>query len=96
MTKTLWDLLETPPANCEAIANLVSWSMNEDARTGTALLAFLDLIGYSAEHYGEPQNHPNYRPGYLEMDYLADALKEYADNPGDAWDFVCEIVTADE
>ena len=33
--------------------------------------------------------------GYLELDYLADALKEYADRPGDVMEFVNKLMEAE-
>lgn len=94
----LWELLETPPANCEAVANLIEWSMNYDLSTGTPYHIFLDLIGYSGERYGANLFAGDYSRviGYMEADYLADALKEYATNPRDVEAFIDAISEADE
>ena len=100
MTKTkqtIWDLLETPKESCESVSNLISWSMNYDLKTGTPYHIFLDLIGYSDEHYGENlfKGDPRSILGYLEIDYLADALKEYAENPQAVSDYIDLIDEAD-
>ena len=82
--QTIWDLLENPKPNQEQTAGLISWSMNYDLKTGTPYHLFLDLIGYSAENYGTPLfdlNNVQKVLGYMELDYLGDALKEYAENP---------------
>lgn len=94
----LWELLETPPANCEAVANLIHWSMNYDLRTGTPYHIFLDLIGYSEEHYGEKLFTGDYSRviGYLEADYLGDALKEYAHRPSEVEAFIDAVSEADK
>jgi hypothetical protein len=63
--------------------------MNYDIKTGTPYHLFLDLIGYSDENYGDTlyKGNPRNVLGFMEIDYLADALKEYATNPQEveAW-----------
>ena len=97
--QTIWDLLENPKLNQEHTAGLISWSMNYDLKsTGTPYLLFLDLIGYSAENYGQPLfnlNNIQKVMGYMELDYLADALKEYAENPQAVLDFIGAIDEAE-
>ena len=97
--QTIWDLLENPKPSQEHTAGLISWSMNYDLpSTGTPYLLFLDLIGYSAENYGQPLfNLANVQKvmGFMELDYLADALKEYAENPQAVLDFIQAIDNAD-
>jgi hypothetical protein len=87
--KGFWDLIETPAANVAEVTNLIHWSMNYDLRTGTPYHLYLDLIGYSDEHYGEAlyKGNPRKVLGFMEIDYLGDALKEYASNPQavEAW-----------
>lgn len=97
-TKTIWDLLENPNPNQENIAGLISWSMNYDLKTGTPYHIFLDLIGYSADEYGSNLfNYDNVQKvlGYMELDYLGDALKEYAENPQAVLDFIQTIDDAE-
>jgi hypothetical protein len=97
--QTIWDLLESPKPSQEHTAGLISWSMNYDLpSTGTPYLLFLDLIGYSAENYGQPLfNLANVQKvmGFMELDYLGDALKEYAENPQAVLDFIEAINNAE-
>ena len=87
--KNFWELLENPPANVSETNALIEWSMNYDIKTGTPYHLFLDLIGYSHENYGEAlyKGNPRNVLGFMEIDYLGDALKEYATNPQEveAW-----------
>jgi hypothetical protein len=76
---SVWDYLEIPHDNDETQA-LYSWGLNCD-RSGNPFLVFLDLIGWSVDNFGEPFMDKATTLGYMELDYLADALKEYADNP---------------
>lgn len=96
--KTIWDLLEDPKPNVEHTAGLIDWSMNYDRKTGTPYHIFLDLIGYSANEYGSNLfNYSNVHRvlGYMELDYLADALKEYAENPQAVLNFIKAIDEAE-
>lgn len=87
-----WELLEDPPAGCDAVADLWSWSTNYDAGKGPATL-FLDLIGYSADEFGEPlYDMKNASLGYVELGKLADALTAYSDRPHDVRAFVGRVV----
>ena len=92
--QTIWDLLESPKPSQEHTAGLISWSMNYDLKTGTPYHIFLDLIGYSADEYGSNLfNYTNIQRvlGFMELDYLGDALKEYAENPESVLYFIQEI-----
>jgi hypothetical protein len=96
--QTIWDLLENPKPSQEHTAGLISWSMNYDLKTGTPYHIFLDLIGYSDDMYGTLLfNGKNFNKvlGYMELDYLADALKEYAENPQAVLDFIGAIDEAE-
>jgi len=89
----LWSLLEeannTP---MEPIAGLYQWSLNFDAGH-TPFTAFLDIIGWSQEQYGVGlYDWKNVQIGYLELDYLGDALKLYADRPQQVTDFFEQIL----
>jgi hypothetical protein len=92
---TVWDLLENPPEAAANTAALIEWSMNFEIRKGTPYHLFLDLIGYSEEQYGAHLFTGEYSSilGYMELDYLADALKEYALNPNAVISFI-ELVSA--
>lgn len=92
-----WELLETPPDYAAHTNALYEWSLNYDAGKGPITL-FLDLIGYSAEEYGAPLfdlSKVGESIGYLELDYLGDALKEYADRPGDVMAWLKQLLAAE-
>jgi hypothetical protein len=95
--KGFWDLIETPAANVVEVTNLIHWSMNYDGRKGTPYYIFLDLIGYSTENLGCRLFSGNPRDvlGFLEMDYLGDALKEYANNPQAVEDWIDLLMEAE-
>jgi hypothetical protein len=96
-SKGFWELLESPAANVEATTDLLRWSMNYDGRTGTPYQIFLDLIGYSDEHYGIQifKGNPRDVLGYLEISYLAEALEEYATHPQEVSDWIDKLMEAD-
>jgi hypothetical protein len=57
---------------------------------------FLALIGYGEEEYGEAIQLPQgVALGYMELDYLGDALKEYAENPDMVNDAIAELLEAE-
>ena len=95
--KSFWDLIENPPANVCEVTNLVHWSMNYDGRQGTPYHLFLDLIGYSHEEFGENlyKGNPRNVLGFMELDYLGDALKEYATNPQEVEDWINLLMEAE-
>jgi len=99
-TETIWELMENPPVQAVNTSALLEWSMNFDHKLGaTPYTIFLDLIGYSADQYGAPLSSLDevHRVlGYMELDYLGDALKEYADNPKAVLQFIQDIQTAEE
>ncbi len=88
---TNYELLETPPAYCEPIARLWSWSDNYEYPSPATL--FLDLIGWSEEEYGD-RLCANKMPaiGYLEAGMLGEALTAYADHPQKVTEFVTALV----
>lgn len=93
--KTLEELYENPPKDLDAIADLARWSVNYSEEQGTPWQLFLDLTGYSESEYGErlfPINKIASSLGFMELDMLADALKQYAANPGTATDFVSKLL----
>ena len=92
---TQYELLDDPPKYAGAVARLWSWSENYDFPSPASV--FLDLVGYSHEHMGEPLCSMDKVPqilGYLEMDMLADALREYADRPQDVMIYVESLLFA--
>jgi len=93
--RTVEDLLDDAPDECDAVARLYSWSTNFDAGTGPMTL-FLDLIGWSEEHIGEalyPLGKASL--GYMELDKLAAALSAYADRPQDVREYVDALLEAE-
>lgn len=94
-TKTLEELLDNPPRYLRPVAWLAAWSDNESYETGSAWLEFLDLTGISNHRYGAHVNRPEYCPGYLEADGLADCLKQWANRPQEVEDYVNAIMDAD-
>ena len=96
--KDIWDVLGDAKPSQEHTASLISWSMNYDLKTGTPYHIFLDLIGYSADEYGSNLfDYTNIQKvlGFMELDYLGDALKEYAENPQTVLDFIRAIDEAE-
>ena len=76
---SVWDYLERENPHAPETQALYSWGLNCE-RDSNPFLAFLDLIGWSEENYGQPLTNTT-RLGYMELDYLADALKEYTNDP---------------
>ena len=86
---TLEQLEDNAPEWASATIALASWSRGNYDFNRSPYLLFLDLIGYSEEEYGTNFiSEPSKVLGYLEMDYLADALKEYATRPQDIADII--------
>jgi hypothetical protein len=94
---TLEQVLEQGEGRFPHIVGLYQWSTNYEAGK-TPFTLFIDLIGWSAEEYGSPLfdlSNVHRTLGYLELDYLGDALKEYADKGESAYDFVVRILEAE-
>lgn len=86
-----YELLENVPDYATETAALFDWSENYSFPSPASL--FLDLIGWSEEELGErltANAMPNL--GYLELDYLGDALKEYATRPGEVGAFAAALM----
>ena len=93
--KTLEQVLRDGEERFPHIVGLYEWSLNYEGGKGPITL-FLDLIGYSQEEIGIPlYDLKDPALGYLELDYLGDALKEYATIGQDAYDFTMEIIDAE-
>jgi hypothetical protein len=92
----VWELCEAPPSGCDGVADLYHWSTNYDAGKGPFTL-FLDLIGFSADEYGESLYVLGDASGlgYVELGKLAVALTEYADRPHDVRAFVEALMEAE-
>ena len=86
-----WEMLDTDhPEYVKDVAGLANWSHNCDHPTPFAL--FLDLIGWSETELGENITSKLPRLGYLELDYLAEAIREYAKRPNDVHQWVNELI----
>lgn len=96
-TNNLWEMLENPPKYATHTADLFRWSLNFDHGT-RPWEVFLDLIGWSVENYGvlmATKKHYEHF-GFMELDYLADALKEYADKPNEVTAWIDTIMQAED
>lgn len=94
-TTTLEQLLEEEEARFPNIIALYQWSTNYEAGQ-TPFSLFADLIGWSEENTGAPlYDLTNPQLGYLELDLLADALKEYANKGQEAYDFASSVIEAE-
>jgi hypothetical protein len=93
--RTLEQVLEAGEERFPEIVALYNWTLNYEAGKGPFSL-FADLIGWSEENIGSPiYDLTNPQLGYLELSYLADALKEYADKGQEAYDFASSIIEAE-
>lgn len=91
---SFWDVLDNPPRGCDAVSTLFSWSTNCEHPTPAAL--FADMIGVSEDIFGEPLARSLPGLGYIEIDYLADALKQYAERPNEVRAYTEKLLNADE
>ena len=86
---TIWEYVEEAPAYVGNIAQLWSWSLNYDwGDSRRPFPLFLDLIGFSQEHYGSKCSVWGVTDGveglgWIELDLLGKALCEYSDRPHD-------------
>ena len=95
-TMDIWGMLEQDaPAGCAAVQDLYSWSLNFDAGKGPFTL-FLDLIGWSEDNIGEAlYSLDEASLGYLELDKLGLALREYAESPQNVRKYVDKLIEAE-
>lgn len=92
----IWTMLEADaPNGCDPVQDLYSWSLNYEPGRGPISL-YLDLIGWSEEHYGEPlYDLSTASLGYLELSKLAAALTAYADDPHGVYAYVEALMEAE-
>jgi hypothetical protein len=88
-TRNTWAIYEEPRNGAEHTTALFEWSRNYSYPTPATL--FLGLIGYE-DMEGVAQG---VALGYMELDYLGDALKEYANNPQLVNEAIAEILEAE-
>lgn len=89
-------ILDSVPSYASDVAAFARWSENYDSPRPFTL--FLDLIGYSDEEFGEPLfdlTKVAAQLGYFEIGQLADALRQYADNPGNVREWVDSLMAAE-
>ncbi len=95
MNTVQYELLENAPEKVSETAELFRWSENHDFPSPASL--FLDMIGYSDMEFGSPMFDLNECPsklGFMELGMLADALKEYTDNPTFVYEWVESLLNA--
>jgi hypothetical protein len=87
-TRSTWDIYEDPRKGAEETTALFEWSRNYSYPSPATL--FLGLIGYEDMDLAQ-----GVALGYLELDYLGDALKEYANNPHLVNEAIAEMLEAE-
>jgi hypothetical protein len=87
-------LLDNPPAETKAIADLWNWSANCQYPSPASM--FLDLVGVSEEQWGERLCTYKWPAlGYLELAYLADALNAWANRPRECERYIMAVLDAE-
>jgi|694.fasta_scaffold144211_7 hypothetical protein len=87
-TRNTWDIYADPRKGAEETTALFEWSRNYSYPSPATL--FLGLIGYEDMDIVQ-----GVALGYLELDYLGDALKEYASNPQTVIQAIEEMLEAE-
>jgi hypothetical protein len=89
ITQDFETMLDEAPDYAKETAALVRWSTNYNYNDeGNPLPLFLDLIGYNEEQFGESSGRKVSPLGFVELGYLGDALREYAERPQDIWNWL--------
>ena len=92
----VWSFTENAPDYASDVADLWHWSTNYAAGKGPFTL-FVDMIGWSEDNIGETlYDLSSASLGYLELDKLADALKQYTARPQDVRAWVDQLLQYDE
>lgn len=76
------------------IARLYSWSTNYEYKTNP-FAGFLDVIGYSVEEL-DTKLVPDIKFDYYSLDLLADAIKEYINNPHEATNLINQLIESEQ
>lgn len=84
---------DTAPDYVSGVASLYSWSANYV--NATPFKVFLNLIGWSADQFGESLPVDESELGYHEIGLLAEALTEYANRPSDVMTWVSDLMTVE-
>lgn len=84
------DYLERVPTRFEHVKGLIEWSLNWWGQGASPLTVFCILTGIDERYTGDyGWDYPVDMPlGYVELDYLGEALREYATNPVDVEAYV--------
>lgn len=90
----VWDFLARENTTAKAAQRLYEWGLNCNADSNPFCL-FVDLIGWSSDHLGGNIRESYGSFGYIELDRLADALKEYADQPREIEDWITELMNCE-
>jgi len=88
--RNVWEFLELP-TKYEHTRALFSWGLNCDPE-GNPWLLFLDLIEFDEYCRFAPANSTY---GFVELDYLADALREYCASPRDVETWITTLMECD-
>ena len=88
-TRNTWDIYESPRKGAEETTALFEWSRNYSYPSPATL--FLGLIGWEDME----ELVQGVALGYMELDYLGDALKEYAGNPYGVLEAITELLEAE-
>jgi hypothetical protein len=96
--QSLEELTENPPKGCAEIAHLYRWSTNYANTQGNPFQILLDMTGISQEEFGCKAFSGDDMTtclGYMELEMLADAMKEYAQNPRDCGEYITALIHAE-
>ena len=94
-TTSVWEFLERPNTHARQAQACYEWGLNCN-RDSNPFLVFLDLIGWSAENYGEHLVIGSFGSlGYMELGYLADALNEYALFPNEVTEWLNALMMSE-
>lgn len=89
-TNDIWEFVDQAPDYAKNAAALWEWSTNCEFPTPFGL--FCDLTGISETEFGQKVAANIGALGYIEMDYLGEALTEFAQNPVDVMKWVLQIL----
>jgi len=92
--------IDKVPEKLQPILALYRWSVgNEFGTPYKPFHLFLDLVGYTREQFGElifrAEKHHQLHFGHLEMDYIADALKCWAERPIDSENYINKLLESE-
>jgi len=95
-TVNVWDYLDQAPDYVQETVALYRWGTNYDSYSNP-FNVYLDLIGVGMDTIGEPILDKLPVLGYLELCYIADALKEYAEaRPQEVYRWLEGLLACDE